>query len=48
MSAQKLRRKHVEGSRAILEILEIQQIEFQDIMTGDESWISLDTNPNSL
>jgi hypothetical protein len=41
--------KCVEGSRAILGTLETQQrIEFRDIVIEDESWIYLDTNPNSI
>jgi hypothetical protein len=39
--------KSVEGSRSLLEILEAQQrIVFQDIVTGDENFIDLDTNQN--
>jgi hypothetical protein len=49
MLAQKLRQECVEGSRASLETLEIQErIGFRDIVTDKESWIYLGMNPNSI
>jgi hypothetical protein len=47
MLTQELHQKCIEGLRVFLETVEAQQrIGFQDIVTGDESRIYLDTNPN--
>jgi hypothetical protein len=46
---QELYQHDVEGPGVIFERLERQQrIGFRDIGTGNESWIYLDTNPNSV
>jgi hypothetical protein len=46
---QELCQKHVKGSRLFLETLEIwQQIEFRDIVIGNESRIYLNMNLNPL
>jgi hypothetical protein len=49
MLTERLRQKRVDGSCILLETLEAQQrIGFREIVTGDESWIYLDTNPDSI
>jgi hypothetical protein len=49
MLTEELRQKRVNGVRALLDTLEVQQrIGFHDIITGDESWFYLDVAPNSI
>jgi hypothetical protein len=48
MLTEEFRQKRVDGVRALLDTLEVQQrIGFGDIITGDGSWSYLDVAPNS-
>jgi hypothetical protein len=44
-----LRDRRVEGARALLDVFcQQNKTDFQDIITGDESWIFIDTAPSSF
>jgi hypothetical protein len=49
MLTEELRRKRVDGIKALLKIPETQShIDFRDVITEDESWIFLNIGPSSI
>jgi hypothetical protein len=44
-----LRTERLDGTRQLLDVLQAQQrCHFQDVITGDETWVCLDMKPGTI